>query len=266
MKHLVTTAVLVLGAAMPCSANDIQNGLFDDGLIGWSALAETNFSGPVPSGNYVNVQQNSGNPFARLISDPDAASFVTFISLTQAFQVTSGAPVLSFDLGLVTDVENSVNPPLPSERSASVDNFRAIITDLDAVGNIFDPGRYILVDRTSTSGHGNPSQRTVTDNAFPSASGTGVSLELTTQAAGNPFFDTTVSVDLTNLIGRDLSLQFVLRDFFDGRQTAYAVDNIMLSPTATGTPGPAVIPLPASMWLLAPGIGALVGFRRRRAS
>jgi hypothetical protein len=278
MKHVITAAFFVLGAAAPSYASVIQNGVFDDGLTGWTAGAETNFLGPRPSGSYVNVQQNAGNPYARLITDPDAASNVTFITLTQEFRVTADTPLLSFDFGLTLDVANSINPPLPNEVSNSFDNFQAIITDLDAVGNIFDPGRYILVDRTTASAATNPSSTTVTDRALPSAGGsTGVALEVTTEDASDPFFETTVAVDLTGLVGRDLSIQFLIRDFFDGRQTAYAVDNIVFSAVSGpnpgpgqgpggNPPGPAVIPLPASMWLLVAGIGALGIMRRRRAA
>lgn len=264
MKHLITAAVFVLGATPASHASVILNGMFDDGLEGWTAQADTNFSDPVQPGSYVNVQQNGGNPYARLISDPDADSTVTFVSLTHAFQVPASAPILSFDFGLALDEENSINPPRPAERSASLDNFQAIITDLGAAGTIFDPGRYILVDRTTASPPGNPSQTTVTDNAnWGEGGSSGVSLDLTTQDATDPFFDTTVAVDLTNLIARDLSIQFLIRDYFDGRQTAYAVDNILFSQASGVTPEPAAIPLPTSIWLLAGGIGGLGIFRRR---
>jgi hypothetical protein len=265
MKQVIAAAAFLLGAAAPSHAIVLQNGVFDDGLTAWTARAETNFLGPRPPGSYVNVQQNAGNPYARLITDPDAASNVTFVSLTQEFRVTADTPMLSFDFGLVLDVANSINPPLPNEVSNFVDNFQAIVTDLDAAGTLFDPGRYILVDRTTASAVSNPSSTTVTDRALPGAGGsTGVSLVVMTQDASDPFFETTAAVDLTNLIGRDLSIQFLIRDFFDGRQSAYAIDNIVFSQASSVTPvpGPAVIPLPASMWLLATGIGAF-GIMRR---
>ncbi len=269
MKHLIVSAVFVLGAATPSYSSVLQNGMFDDGLTGWTPRADTNFNSDGSSGasaHYIDVQKNDENSYARLISDPDADSFVTFVTLSQAFHVPSSAPVLSFDYGLLSDVANSVNPPGADELAANVDYFQVRITDKDADGNISDPGDYILVDRTSASVSGNPSQSTITNNPGSSPIGNGVLLDLVTRDASDPLFDTTVSVDLTKLIGRDLSIQFLIRDYFDGRQTAYAVDNIAFSEASTVIPENAVIPLPASMWFLAAGIGALGVARYRRAS
>jgi len=233
----------------------VVNGLFLDDFNGYNVKAEANRPQNNPSDTtpFVNIQNNANDPYAQLLTDEDVGSFVKFLTIEQQFTVTAQNSLLSFDYGLILDTENSGlgNNFIPSDNS---DLFSVLIRDLDAAGTISDLGVYNLIDVTTAAPISNPSSTNVTD---PSNANSPV-LAVTTQAAADPFFETSASVDLSALEGRDLEIEFILRDFFDGRRTAYGVDNIVLSQS----PSLQAIPLPASMSLMIFGFAAF-GFARR---
>ncbi|MEM1235388.1 MAG: VPLPA-CTERM sorting domain-containing protein [Pseudomonadota bacterium] len=222
------------------------NGDFSDGLNGYTAFADTNLSGPQDPAGFVSVGDNSGNPFGQVTTDAELEALVLFMGLRQQFTVSSDATIFSLDFGLIFERANTTVPSTPSFNS---DRLSVVIQDLDAAGTIFDLGVYTLLDSTRDG--------TVLD-PFGNASGLNVVLDAPTDS----FFDASVSADLSSLVGRNLELTFEVRDFFDGRQSSYGVDNITLS----ADPGAAVVPLPATGWLLIAGFGALGAMRRRHAN
>lgn len=247
MKKLREGLVLAtLVMASPSFAATV-NGDFSDGLTGYTASADTNLSGPQDPTGFVGVGNNAGNPFGQLTTDPELEALVLFVTLRQRFTVTADMPMLSFDFGTVFDRANTTVPSgfVPS---FNLDRFSVQIRDLDAAGTISDLGLYTLFDQTSSG--------TVLD-PFGNSS----AFDLVLGTSSDPFFDASLTADLSSLVGRNLEISFGLRDFFDGRQTSYGIDNLQL---AEGPPA-AVVPLPASAWLLLAGFGALGALRRRRA-
>jgi len=204
---------LLIGASPAFGAT--LNGDFSEGLTGYTAAAETNLSGPQDPAGFVGLSTQAGNPFAVLSTDPILEALVLYISLKKTFTATSATSMLSFDFGRVFDVANTVLPAgfVPSNND---DRFTVQLRDLNAAGTIFDLGLYTLFDNTNAG--------TVAD-PFGNAS----DLDVSFGAASDPFFDTSVSADLTSLIGRELELTFTLRDYFDGRQSGVGIDNISLA-------------------------------------
>ena len=241
---LILVAVLM---ATPTLAATV-NGDFSDGLTGYTASADTNLSGPQDPDGFVGIGDNAGNSYGQLTTDPELEALVLFITLRQQFTVTADTPLFSFDFGTVFDQPNTIIPSgfVPSFNS---DRFSVQIRDLDAAGTISDLGLYTLLDRTRTG--------TVLD-PFGNSS----AFDMVLGTSSDPFFDASLTADLSSLVGRNLEVSFGLRDFFDGRQTSYGVENIQLT---EGVPA-AVVPLPASVWFLLAGFGALGCTQRRRTS
>lgn len=220
------------------------NGDFSDGLNGYTTFADTNLSGPQDPTDFVGVGDNSGNPFGQVTTDEELEALVLFMGLRKQFTVTPDATIFSLDFGLISETANTGVPAdfVPSFNS---DRLSVVIQDLDAAGTIFDLGLYTLLDSTRDG--------TVLD-PFGNASGLDVVLGDPTDS----YFDKSVTADLSSLVGRNLELTFEVRDFFDGRQSSYGVDNITLSADPSLTP----VPLPATGWLLIAGFGALGAMRR----
>lgn len=244
-KLQVNLAVAAIMMATQTVAATV-NGDFSDGLTGYTAIANTNLSGPQDPTGFVEVGNNAGNPFGQLTSDQELEALVLFITLKTSFTVTADMPILTFDYGLIFDQANAGIPSdfVPSFNS---DRFSVEIRDLDAAGTIFDLGLYTLLDRTEAG--------TVLD-PFGNSS----ALDPVIGESSDPFFDASLTADLSSLTGRNLEISFGIRDFFDGRQTSYGVDNIQLSAV------PTAVPLPASLWFLIAGLGALGWTRHRRTA
>lgn len=259
MTRLFGFAIVSVVLTVQAQAS-VLNGTFDDGLNGWTASATAlNPANDPPSVDpFVNIADNTGDPFARLLTPERLNSPVVFSSLSQVFTVSASATVLSFDFGRVLDVAN----PDPSDGLVSIDDeFRVVLVDVNAPQSINDTGFYTLVN---TSGDDpvalGDRQRTRAGLNVPDALQT---LTVNTSASSDPLLDATVTVDLAALIGLDVELRFVLEEEFDGRQTGYGVDNVAMSGT---TPAPPAVPLPATAWLMLAGLGALGVARKRRRS
>lgn len=69
----------------------------------------------------------------------------------------------------------------------------------------------------------------------------------------------TYALDISALNGRDVAISFELVDDNDGFDSFVIVDNVYLSATA-----PALVPLPASLWLFATGLLGLASWGRKR--
>ena len=230
MKLSISLVAGIASLFAVANAAVITNGDFETGdtsgfNVAGCGAATTMVNDPVcgftnvidPSG-FITVQQNGANNFLQL--DSGLGTQILLGQLTQTFNVTANANMLSFDAGVL-----NVLPGLGSE----------VFPDLLSIGLRTASGNHLPLFLLSDQFGPNP------------ISNNGIVTSLT--APSNNLFDTGVVADLSALVGMTVMLEISVNSALDGQRTLFDLDNIALTGGNVSQ-----VPIPAPLALFATGL------------